>query len=80
MKADTNKIKLYSVFKNFKEKDYINSNEYSPIIIHDEHRIKQILLNFQSNALKYTQKGEVKIIVSIVGSLDPKEQEQEENE
>ena len=46
MKADTNKIKLYSVFKNFKEKDYIDSNEYSPIIIHDEHRIKQILLNF----------------------------------
>ena len=65
MKADTTKIKLYSVFKNIKEKDYIESREYSPLIIHDEHRIKQVLLNLQSNALKYTQKGEVKIIVSI---------------
>ena len=35
LKADTNKIKLYSVFKNFKEKDYIDSEEYSPLIIHD---------------------------------------------
>ena len=42
---------------------------FSPYVIHDEHRIKQILLNLQSNALKYTQEGEIKIIVSIQKSL-----------
>ena len=65
MKADFAGIKLYTQFENIKEKDLIINNKYSPLIIHDEHRIKQILLNLQSNALKYTQKGEVKIIVSI---------------
>ena len=62
-------IKLFSFFKNIREKDYIDSEGFSPFITHDEHRIKQVLLNLQSNALKYTQEGEIKIIVSIEKSM-----------
>ena len=40
------------------------------MIIHDEHRIKLVLLNLQSNALKFTLKGEIKIIVSILDKLE----------
>lgn len=38
---------------------------FSPIITADEQRIKQVLLNLQSNALKFTEKGKVEIRVSI---------------
>ena len=33
-------------------------------IYHDEQRIKQILLNLQSNAIKFTEKGMVSITAS----------------
>ena len=45
MKADYTGIRLYSSFINIKEKDQNMNEHYSPLIIHDEHRIKQILLN-----------------------------------
>ena len=45
MKADYGGIKLNTIFKNIKEKDSNVNGEHSPLIIHDEHRIKQILLN-----------------------------------
>ena len=35
----------------------------NPIIVCDEQRIKQVLLGLQSNALKFTERGFVKIIV-----------------
>jgi len=39
---------------------------YSPIINGDEQRIMQVLLNLQSNALKFTRKGKVEIKVQLV--------------
>ena len=36
-----------------------------PIVITDEQRVIQVLFSLQSNALKYTPKGEVKHIVEI---------------
>ena len=38
------------------------SNILNPMITHDEQRIQQILLNLQSNALKFTQEGKVTIV------------------
>jgi signal transduction histidine kinase len=38
------------------------------MVICDEQRIKQILLGLQSNAIKFTEKGYVKIRVAITGS------------
>ena len=34
-------------------------------IVHDEQRIQQVILNLQSNALKFTDKGFVKILGTI---------------
>ena len=40
--------------------------KYSPMARSDESRIMQVLLCLQSNALKFTVRGHVKIIVRIV--------------
>ena len=42
--------------------------EFSPLLYSDEQRIMQVLLNLQSNALKFTPKGKVEILVSIKDS------------
>ena len=49
---------------------------FSPIIKSDGSRIQQVLLNLQSNAIKFTSKGSIKIIVEITrGIFDPNELE-----
>ena len=35
--------------------------EFSPVLYCDEERIQQVLLGLQSNALKFTEKGFVKV-------------------
>ena len=40
------------------------------VISSDEHRIMQVLLNLQSNALKFTETGHVHILVSIENEND----------
>ncbi len=72
MKADAIGINLYATFKNIRDSSK-SDKKYSPIILHDEHRIQQVLLNLQSNALKFTTQGEVKIVVSITDSLEENE-------
>ena len=41
---------------------------HSPNICCDEHRVMQVLLGLQSNALKFTQKGEVSTEVEIINN------------
>ena len=41
---------------------------HSPVMFSDEQRLMQVLLNLQSNALKFTPKGKVEILVSIKDS------------
>ena len=53
------------------EARYINIPE-AMLIRTDEHRIMQVLLNLQSNALKFTETGHVHIIVSIEEENDKK--------
>jgi signal transduction histidine kinase len=43
---------------------------YSPNIYCDEHRIMQVLLGLQSNALKFTEKGKIEIKVEIILNRD----------
>jgi signal transduction histidine kinase len=38
---------------------------HSPVILSDEQRLMQVLLNLQSNALKFTQKGKVEIKLEV---------------
>ena len=60
------------VFENIAESDeahernFMIDGKHSPMIRTDESRVMQVLLGLQSNALKFTTKGHVKIIVGIV--------------
>ena len=47
----------------------IFEDNFSPFIFHDEQRIQQVLLNFQSNALKFTQGGKVVIVVKMENDI-----------
>ena len=53
-----------------KDEAHANGREgrFSPIIKCDEQRIMQVLLGLQSNALKFTRTGRVKIYTKIVES------------
>ena len=53
-------------YKNIAEDEtIIPSGKFSPVIKSDEQRIMQVLLGLQSNAIKFTRKGKLKIHVSI---------------
>jgi len=43
-----------------------NDKKLSPVLIGDPYRINQILLNLVSNGIKFTEKGEVSIICSVL--------------
>ena len=58
-------IQLYQEFVDQGNQDVIWVNT-------DEQRMMQVLFSLQSNAIKYTKKGEVKHIVEIIEKLDDK--------
>ena len=71
-KADSLNINMFSEFYGFeiKKKNQQNQEGLDFMIEGDEMRFKQVLMNIQSNALKFTRSGgKVKIIATYVKSL-----------
>ena len=46
--------------------NFLIDGKHSPMIKTDEQRLMQIILGLQSNALKFTSSGHVKLIVRII--------------
>ena len=63
-KAQKQGIELITEFTNISNND--SKQSYFPNIISDEKRIQQIILNLVSNALKFTEKGFVKVRSEII--------------
>ena len=57
-KAQSNEIEIRCSFENFPE--------HSFNIFSDEQRLKQVLLNITSNAIKFTKKGFVHLKIKII--------------
>jgi len=65
-KADAQGLLFTSEFVNIaREGEEVEEGRHSPVIHCDEQRIMQVMLSIQSNALKFTKKGSVKIRVEI---------------
>ena len=66
-KADEQGLNFFATYSNIAE---VESEALlglrSPFIKTDEERIKQVLLGLQSNAIKFTENGEVETRVSII--------------
>lgn len=61
MKAESKGIYLSAIFGD-------GFDRLDPFIFLDENRIKQVILNLQSNALKFTNEGSITIRVNIINS------------
>ena len=71
-KAQAKGLDMAVVFENIAEsheayqRNFVIDGKKSPMIKSDCSRIMQIVLGLQSNALKFTSEGHVKIIVRII--------------
>ena len=76
LKAESKGLYISIVFEDIAEsreayqRNFLSDGKYTPMIRSDESRIMQVLLGLQSNALKFTKKGYVKIRVRIVEDED----------
>ncbi len=80
IKLDIKEVRLHSILRNCTELIKVNLSKEVDFeidipfldytIMADERRIKQILLNFLSNAAKFTQKGKIKFYVKKIEEMD----------
>ena len=69
-KALDKQIEFTTKFENIGMDYNCSGDQYSPYINCDEHRIMQVLLGLQSNALKFTQKGKVETFIEIISNKE----------
>jgi PAS domain S-box-containing protein len=63
-------MKLKAEEKGLKFTNSFYDNNISGVLIGDPHRINQVMLNLISNAIKFTEKGQVDIIFDLIKEID----------
>jgi signal transduction histidine kinase len=60
-------VEIFSPIADLKDIEVVKDSPRDVTLVSDKRRLKQVLINFVSNAIKFTDRGGVRIIASLTG-------------